>query len=290
MKITREMRWIGAVIIVLTTALALCIWWRCARKNAEDEEVRVFGERLAAWLGAPEPTASERQKVNVLKGEIKSEKINVPYGFVSNFKPIFRPERTLSAAFVEAQCRRDADGAVIATFLSYKADSTIEVNWGGGTVKTVGKRQESSGNLREGPEKDGLMVGFGYRERNKNDPMIDVSIPDKDGSIKYKIIPYDHRGYGGVNGYASMRYPIAVKPKMKGEPDGKSARIISLILVDYEREKLVGEVNIPDELPAGRPYFYLDMQKDILLGADFDMNWVFYVDLRPYMRTYLKRK
>jgi hypothetical protein len=288
MEMTGRKRWIGAAIAVLAIAIAFFIWWRCSRKNTEDEEVRVFGERLTAWLGAPEPTTSDWQKVKVLKGEIKGGEVIVPYGFVSNFKPIFRPERTLSAAFVEARCRRDTNGTVVTTFLSYKADGTIEVNWGGGTVKAVGGRQESKGNLREGPERDCLMIAFGFTNGEDDKPIISIRSTDVNNPFSRRRIPYRHRGSSGVNGYASTKYPIAVKPKAQSYKNQE--RIVSLILVDYEREKLVGEVNIPAELPAGRPYFYLDMEKDVLLGADFDMNWVFYVDLRPYMQMYSKKK
>ena len=248
-----------------------------------------FYKELANRIGPTPANAEDLKKVKVQKGSLSSDGVDLPYGFALNILPVLEADKNINARHVQVGVEIQPSGGIHTTLWSQwgvKTKSKLIFDWGKGTLERDKTSEAAGMELDEAPPgekypKDPTSIRFGINEKDKKSPCIAIHLPKSDSKTGNRIeIPYEYDGFSQLACFISSSYPIAVLPKVKRV----SRALVSILLFDKDRGKLLGEIPLPEEATHDRPYFALDTKQDVLIGAAYYLGWAMYVDLRPYMQ------
>lgn len=214
----------------------------------------------------------------------KTDGIEIKYWIFTGMRPLLEAETNTNAYMVRLSCERNYKGELESQLWTNKAKHSLQVKWNRGLFSVEAPFASEDGaeprDLTEVQKTTGgrLSLGLGSSPKTKI-KSITHSIRTQKGWYSQFAIPYDHTGYMGYAAYIEEdEYPIGIIPKMHV----KSPTLASLLLVDLVDEKLVAETEI--EL-GGRPYFYIDRERNIVIAIDFFLEWMVAIDLDPYMKS-----
>ena len=302
---TRPYALAAAVVFFIMFVAGLFLWFRPGREaaphlpapiaeNAEDDDIRKAKHEWQKILQPMMPvpaTAVDFGKVKIIKQSLIIDGLKVNYGFALNILPLLEADKNINARHVQAAVRRTSDGTIETSIWSYKeewskkANKRLVIDWQKDNVRAIATYKALGLELCEKPMNEGerrISIIFGVSSLDEKTPVIGIGVP-KDGQTEdvYFRIPYDHRKlFVDTAPYASVRYPIAAMPKMYIQPNA----LATIMLFDLVNGRLLCEINPPIEFQNTRPVFALDMENDALVGASYELAWVFTVDLRPYVQ------
>ena len=253
------------------------VWFFFLRDGGYGKSINPLAARLVQLLTPASATASDWKRAKVLKSTLGDTAIS--YWSLTNMRPIMEADTNTTAFHVRATNRRDADGKIVTTVWSNKNANTLEVDWSSGTVNRQDRRTDNGPKFNEmhrdqhGAQNSGL--GFSGR------PLEPIIVANfwKDGKEICEALPFDYTKYFPVNGFISNNYPIAAMPLIPNDGLGAPA----ILLLDAHGKRLLGEVKLPAEAKGGRPNFILDQENDVLLAAQFGLDWLVAIDLRLYI-------
>jgi hypothetical protein len=260
-----------------------------ASSETEDENWRAkFGEFLKKQIGATPATAADWKKAKVVTGVVRADGADLPWGFAANVLPLMEAEKNLHVSSTFVGVERSHDQSLTTRLWSAvvgKAAYTDAVDWRAGTIRAEPARESEGLRLDQMPP-DTREVRGGNRtnislvlSETKQRALI-ISFRRNCQIVEEVSIPYDYgdRCGDGIT-FLSASYPIAVVPKL-GDPP---ALLLSFILVDMTNFKVVGEIPVPKEAQGTIPRLALDRDQDVLVATGYDLNWIFTIDLRPYV-------
>jgi hypothetical protein len=268
-------------VCAAVVALALVLWLAFGRSGDEPTPRTPrptpkdpLAAKLVEILTPPAPRASDWKNAKVSKHTLGDT--GITYWVLTNMRPIMDADTNTTAFHVRATNRRADDGQIVTTVWSNKNGNTLEIVWASGAVNRKDRRTDAGPMFDEthSDQHDARSPGLGFT----GSPKLVWRVWEDDKEVD-AAVRFDHLPYLAVVGFISNNYPVAAMPLIPN--DGRSAP--SLLLLDVPHGKLLGKVELAAEAKSGRPNFILDVQNDVLLSAQFGLDWLVAIDLRAYV-------
>ena len=298
----------------LTMATLAAILWLYARSRSVEDQVRaqpdlpnpMEGKKEGKKLSQEEimkivekqekllqPKDEDWKRLKITIGEIStgSGGLQLGYGFAVGVKPLLEMGDATSIANTKISFKSTTN-EIETVLWGYTAPYKLKVDWKIQKLERIrveGPNSFAFGGLELGETskqfKFNSPISIAFAENQKDKVKgITISRQDDMDSLKWNLVvhlPYDYKNWHLLPCYAMPDYPLAVAPKTHVA----SARPISIMLFDVEMGTFVGEVPIPEFSKNERPCFALNTEQHALIGAGYYLDWLFYVDLLPYMQN-----
>ncbi|MFH0938544.1 MAG: hypothetical protein V1899_04580 [Planctomycetota bacterium] len=237
----------------------------------------LLARKLVQILTPSSATASDWKNAKVSQNTLGDT--NISYWVLTNMRPTMEADTNTTAFHVRAINRRDTEGKIVTTVWSNKNANTLEIDWASGAVNRKDRNMNKGTSFDEmhTDQRGAHNSNMGYTGTREPKIVMHYYTDEKQFA---KVVTFDHNGYFTVNGFISNQYPVAAMPLIP--KDGRSPP--SILLLDVPHGQLIGEIKLPAEAKTGRPNFILDKDNDVLLAAQFGLDWLVAIDLRPYVR------
>ncbi|MFH0940209.1 MAG: hypothetical protein V1899_13155 [Planctomycetota bacterium] len=251
---------------------------------SKEKERQIAVNELSKFL-TPEPTTPDDWgRVKVIRQSLPLGEIELPYAIATKLRAVLEAETNANAFHFRVANERNSDGQLTTSLWSHKAERSLLIDWTKQTVEPKERKDNVGGNVLVDrlPEQrargDAIDIGFGYEPSDRKVKIIGIDRPSGTGGVKLECIPYDHSAFISTQCFAAHDYPIAVMAKMS-----RQRALASIMVFDIVNGKLLGEIEPPLDARNTRPDFALDRDNDVIVAADYNVDWLMVIDVRPFI-------